>query len=929
MKKNPILIMDLEDSRNRLHIEYISEEAIPQNINGESGFHIYHVRMLTELILRQLVEESSQYNFSEDEIITIATASSLHDIGKTKIPKSILEYPGKLSAVQFDIVKKHSQLGEDMILGADCSEVSSEIVEYARQIARWHHERYDGTGYPDGLKEENIPIYAQAVSLADAYDALTSKRNYKQAFSQDVALQMISSGMCGVFQDEMVENLIQVVNHKSLVELREKFVRSRTVVTDVDTVLPKNVLLLGNTEYVTEEFIENAFPDSKVIVLGNKKLENSRLIKVFRIKKPTVEAVFETYDIDAVVYFSRELTYSNQESSDAEYLRETLEYASKTEKKIKFVYLSSLEVLLETKDGTSILVSSKEKICDFYGANTKLDMKILQIPYLYSSLNDNDFLHSICEKIYKGKAVRIKELPGNKLYFMSMTDLADLMMHLFDNWSSGGGIMTVGDEFGLKFSDFAEELSRIKKNKLEFVGTEATSDIKTNNRYLRNQYGWFARVSIIDDLNIEYEKYIEDIQSNEVTIWDRIKGFLKKHEKVVKIVEMILMFLLTELLIHWTNSAVIFAIVDFRMAYIVIMAITYGLRYGLSAALLCSISWLVAKVETGTNLMTIFYEPTNWLAFVYYFLVAALCGYVKIKAADDIRFVKEENNLLEDKLVFTREIYDETYREKRDLKKQIIGSKDSFGKIFDITRKLDAEEPRQLYLKIIETFENVLENKSVTVYSVNEGSMFGRLEVASTDIINDVARSISLDTYRPVVDEISKDNIWKNTEFITDLPMYGAGIKQDGKLVMLIFIWQAEVEQQTLYYMNLFKILKDLVQMSMLRALKYNQAIRDKQYLPNTEIMISEAFEECLNNYRQLAEKKVSSCLLMEIITEGKAFEAMYNKIKGSIRSNDILGIDSEGKLCVLLTQASIDNMEIIKQSFEKIGVKVELLQQL
>jgi UDP-glucose 4-epimerase len=360
------------------------------------------------------------------------------------------------------------------------------------------------------------------------------------------------------------------------------------------------------------------------------------------------------------------------------------------------------------------------------------------------------------------------------------------------------------------------------------------------------------------------------------------------------------------------------------MAYIVMMASVHGLGFGLLAATLSSVSWLVAKVAAGMNLMTIFYEPTNWLSFVFFFLVGALCGYVKLRKDDTIRFVSEQNKLLEDKLVFTRELYEDTYLEKRDLKKQIIGSKDSFGKIFDITRKLDTVAPQQLYLRIMETFEEVLENKSITVYSVNSQSRFGRLEVASRDMIQTASRSISTEKFSLVIDKIAEGEIWRNTALQEDYPMYAAGVYRADELVLLIFLWEANVNQRSLYYVNLFKILRDLVQMALLRAFDYNQAIYEKQYIENTRIMHQEAFAQVMRDFLLLAEKKVSTYVLLEIDPCLRPYEEMDQLLRGKTRANDVIGVAANGKLQILMSQATENDLQFILPRFKDFQVEVK-----
>lgn len=919
-----VLAWDFNGESDGIKLITVDENSIPETLNGESGFHIYHVRMLTELILKQL-QETEGLSIANEDIEAIAIASSLHDIGKSKIPQSILNFPGKLSPVEYDIVKKHALFGAEIIENCDFGELSPNVRRFAAEIARYHHERYDGTGYPEGLKGEEIPLSAQVVSLADSYDALTSNRSYKDAYSQDVAIQMISSGMCGIFNDMLVDALLKVVNHSSLVSLREWLYKHRSVVEENKGYVPERVLCIGNTEYLTKEFIDSAFPESKVTVVGNTVLGSADKIKLFRIKKPSIKSIFETYDFDVVIYFSGDLTYHTTEKNDAEELREVLEYAKIYGNKTKILFLSSLESSFVEHTDRAILSAAKEKLCAFYAKNSSLDIKVVQIPYLYSGTFEKDFLYKVFDRAHKGKDVVVEDMPHAKMHFISLADLSALISRLVDNWKAQSGILTIGDDFKISFEEFAQNVRELVPTAaFDFTANHESGIIEVNNKGIRNEYGWFAQISILEDLAEEHEKYLAAKREKSRTLWQKIRKWIEEHSLIVKSLELILLFLLTEFLLKLTDSAVIFSIVDFRMAYIVIMATVHGLNYGMMAATLSSISWLVAKVASGTNLLTIFYEPTNWLAFVFFFLIGALCGYIKLRKDDTIRFVNEQNKLLEDKLVFTREIYEDTYKEKRDLKKQIIGSKDSFGKIFDITRKLDTVAPQLLYLRIMETFEEVLENKSISVYSVNKQSTFGRLEVSSRDIMSSVSRSISTETYKTVIDKIEEGEIFRNTELKPEYPMYAAGVYRGEELVLLIFLWHADNDQRSLYYVNLFKILRDLVQMSLLRAFDYNQAIYEKQYIEHTRIMNFEAFAEVLGNYAALSEKKVSAHILLEVDMKGRGFEEMDALLAKKVRTNDIIGDLGNGKLGLLLSQATEKDLPYILPRFAEFEVELK-----
>ena len=177
--------------------------------NGESGLHVRHIRMITELLLHRLLEISSRYSITAEQQDLIPLASALHDIGKIGIDEKILNKPGKLTPEEFEVMKTHSMLGAQILYDLD-NFSEQPLLQTAYEIARWHHERWDGRGYPDGLKGDEIPISAQLVSLADVYDALTSERCYKKAFSHEKAMQMILNGECGAFNPLLLQCLTNI-----------------------------------------------------------------------------------------------------------------------------------------------------------------------------------------------------------------------------------------------------------------------------------------------------------------------------------------------------------------------------------------------------------------------------------------------------------------------------------------------------------------------------------------------------------------------------------------------------------------------------------------------------------------------------------------------------------------------------------------------
>ena len=196
-----------KEKNNRMMTGILSQ--IVEFRNGESGLHVLHINILTQLLLEKLMRKSENYDLSWSQQHMIVTASALHDIGKIGIDEKILNKPGKLTKEEFEAMKQHTIIGARMLDSLEMYH-DEEMMKYAYEICRWHHERYDGKGYPDGLKGEEIPISAQVVSLADVYDALVSDRVYKKAYSHEKAIEMILNGECGMFNPLLLECLVEI-----------------------------------------------------------------------------------------------------------------------------------------------------------------------------------------------------------------------------------------------------------------------------------------------------------------------------------------------------------------------------------------------------------------------------------------------------------------------------------------------------------------------------------------------------------------------------------------------------------------------------------------------------------------------------------------------------------------------------------------------
>lgn len=208
------LIREIENEanekwQNRTMLVEILSQIIEFRDGDESDCnHAGHMLDLSRRLLERLIVKTDKYAVAGREIELISTASALHDIGKVAIDKNIVGKKGRLTAEEFETMKTHTIIGEEMLNNIPAYS-DDPLIKYAKEICRWHHERYDGKGYPDGLKGDDIPVSAQVVSVCDVYDALISKRPYKPAYPREKAIKMIRDGECGAFNPLLVECLIE------------------------------------------------------------------------------------------------------------------------------------------------------------------------------------------------------------------------------------------------------------------------------------------------------------------------------------------------------------------------------------------------------------------------------------------------------------------------------------------------------------------------------------------------------------------------------------------------------------------------------------------------------------------------------------------------------------------------------------------------
>ena len=683
-------------------------------------------------------------------------------------------------------------------------------------------------------------------------------------------------------------------------------------------------LLVGNTGYITNKFVEEAFPESLVMVMGDTSIRKNRkknlFVRPFVKNEKELKDIFSTYDFEQIIYFSNYLSFHGETYGEAEMLRKILQLC-REKRNMRIVYLTGPERLYDVPTGKTLLVSEMENLSREYAKLYKTTVKIIRSPYLYSEQYEKDFLNTVFREISAEQKITFQEDESQRMFFLSMQDLAELMYKIFDNWDEDEEILNIADGFDHCFKDLGDKLTELCPHlKVSYARHSIMENMLKDDKIIRYKYGWFPKISILEELPELYEHYQErnNIKAGRLDI---IKHILSKYKTVVRAVEFAAFFILFELLNGIAGNQAQFKMIDLRLIFVVLFGSMYGINYGIAAAAAESLSLIRAFEAEGSSWYVLFYEPSNWIPFIFYFAVGAICGYIRMKNKNNVQFIKEENDLLQEKFLFTREMYQEAIEDKNLYKKQILGSKDSFGKIFDITRKLDVIQPQELYIETIRVLEDVLENKTFGLYTLNRENGYGRLETASAQVQGNYPNSIKLSEYSAAMEELENGNVWANREFLENYPMYMAGIRKNGELVMLICIQQVSREQMSLYFLNLFKILSGLVETSLLRALEYQKAVEYRQYVKGTHILKTEYFEERLKVQHDMREQKLASYVLLKVEYSEMSLKEADEILRSKVRENDVWGISESKELYLMLVQTDREALPIILTRLKQAGL--------
>ncbi|MDD3213124.1 MAG: NAD(P)-dependent oxidoreductase [Eubacteriales bacterium] len=567
---------------------------------------------------------------------------------------------------------------------------------------------------------------------------------------------------------------------------------------------------------------------------------------------------------------------------------------------------------------TGVLIKAAEDCLRCSGERILL----IRVTSLYA-IGDTDSFFAYVDRCARGERVfHMNGSPESVCDFVHADDFGMFIHQALENHLSG--VVHLGYGEGCACADIIARIkARLPALKVEYSenarpsGTLKLHNIRTTD--------WVPRHNYMEELDTLLSA---SAPKKNRSLPVRIREWARRRlGKALPWAEMILFAPLVWWVSQASTANATFRFIDFWLLYVAIIGTTYGGAMGSIAALVAFGSYLLEWIQAGNQAYLLFYNIDNWLVPVGYMLAGALFGYIHDSQKAKIDLLENEKKNRDAETQFIRTMYDQAYRDRNRLLEQVVSYRDSYGRIYQITRELDTMQPQQVFLSTLDVVEDTLQNHSVSIYACKENRSFARLIIHSRDLKN-LPRSLDLDKFPKLRDALNAHRLFVNTALEPGYPAYAAPASDEQDGLAAIMLWDVPFDKQTLYFENLLNVVAGLVQSAMARALKYFNVSGD-MYLADTRILNDQAFRSALGVYQNMRRNHTGDYLLVRLKTAGAlSQEEMDQRIGRATRATDIVGRLNDGEYYVLFPQASTENLLQISDRFLREKIRCEVISQ-
>lgn len=657
---------------------------------------------------------------------------------------------------------------------------------------------------------------------------------------------------------------------------------------------------------------------------------------------PLFSQALDAYHFDAIIYLAprEEQLLPDKDISTGRFLdvlKNVLEYSRK-ENIDWFFYISSTEVYgdsnIESGDFkphpssiNGITLYTGEQYCKKYHEEHLLNASIIRVPFVYGKNEKDSLLYLLSKSGLETNKIVFPSAKDDILSFLHTDDIADFIHRaLYEEYDDEYLFIDLSSSEQPTSSELGEMLSPyFQKGIISYSETKHLLTRPIKMQKSKQHFGWIAE----HDLKTEIPLIINEISESpkeKTKLLLKLKGLLPKNRNFLKWLELTTGAGIMHILNNLTGTLVQFKYVDFRLMFVVLMGSVHGLLIGLMAASFAVASMLFSWHSSGLDWVQLIYNVENWLPISMYITAGAMIGYIKDKKDNEIAFQNEQADLIHDKYEFLFGIHKEITKVKDKFRAQVLGYRDSFGRIFNITQELETYNDEDVFLKALTILEQFLDNKNLSLYTLKDKSKFARLTVASATLQGKIDKSLNLADFPGILDAIDKRSIYQNIKMNAKYPAYAAPIFNDRTVVGIVVVWEAEFDQFTRYYFNLLKVISGLIQSSLVRAAIFQNMNEAKIYIPSTKIMQPETFKETLRVKTEMKNDRISDFQLLKIEIKKDSWISTNEKIQKCIRATDYVGTLDNSDCYVLLSQANPSNSDLAIKRLSEVGIKSKIV---
>lgn len=648
--------------------------------------------------------------------------------------------------------------------------------------------------------------------------------------------------------------------------------------------------------------------------------------------------ILKAHSIDTVVFLTGALRenfdsfpeYQSQLGTLTDLLNVLRGYSLK-----RLIYLSSLEldypgiyapVLTELAAG--------EMLCQAYRKAYALPILILRLGLIFGgfSLGRMGLTGRLLEKIRSGASLDLPFSSGDYTDTLFGEDLGKAVYRLLSLEKQG--VYRVFSGHPLTFQEYIRCLGEAAGQDPDVRWLKSKKspekDFFLSDRQIKLETGWIP-LCLLPEKGIGVLKtaLAEKSEDERPEPRSRILPLLKKHfslSYIKALSETLLLFLFTCFLLNLSAGFGDLKYVDVRLMFVAVISCLHGLRFGLLSILLASLSYIWSLTRAQIDISYLLYSVDTWVPFVVYGITGASISYVTDRFRDERESLKKANQLLQEKYEFLQSIHEETLNIKGKLQQQIITTKYSFGHAYEVAVELDSLKPELIILKVISILENIMDCKKAAIFLYNEEAPgFARLKACSAALRDILPGSLSLSGLSQVMECLTEGKIFVNTALMPDYPDYAAPLTYNGHMFAFAAIYDIGADKFTVYFQNLFRIITNLIEQNLAKALEYENARKEQLYYPGTELLYPQAFEDRLAVMRSESGDISYSFVVCRVYPKEPASqEETARRIASVIRGSDCMGVDHTGNYAVILVNMRPEFLDMVSERFDRAGLTLE-----